>query len=286
MNILITGSNGQLGSEFKNINESSNSFNFFFTDVNECDITSKKSISEYITHKNIYCIINCAAFTNVDNAEKEIKKARKLNELAVQNLVEICQENNIKLIHISTDYVFDGETNKPYVESDPTNPLSTYGRTKLAGEKKIINSNIDGIIIRTSWLYSSYGKNFVKTMIKLAENNSIIKVVNDQFGCPTYAKDLAETCLKILLKNKKISSKNKLYHFSNIGMISWFMFAEKIFNFLNIDIKLISVSSSQFKTLAHRPKYSVLNKERIIKDFNLKIPSLEESLKICLKKIR
>ena len=259
---------------------------FFFTDVNECDITSKKSISEYITHKNIYCIINCAAFTNVDNAEKEIKKARKLNELAVQNLVEICQENNIKLIHISTDYVFDGETNKPYVESDPTNPLSIYGRTKLDGEKKIINSKIDGIIIRTSWLYSLYGKNFVKTMIKLAENNSIIKVVDDQFGCPTYAKDLAETCLKILLKNKKISSKNKLYHFSNIGMISWFMFAEKIFNFLNIDIKLISVSSSQFKTLAHRPKYSVLNKERIIKDFNLKIPGWEESLKICLKKIR
>lgn len=286
MNVLITGSNGQLGSEFKNIKENFNSFNFFFTDIKECDITNKKSISEYINYKNIYCIINCAAYTDVDNAEKEIKKARKLNELAVQNLVEICQENNIKLIHISTDYVFDGETNKPYVESDPTNPLSIYGRTKLDGEKKIINSNIDGIIIRTSWLYSLYGKNFVKTMIQLAENNSIIKVVDDQFGCPTYAKDLAETCLKILLKNKKISSKNKLYHFSNIGMISWFMFTQKIFHFLNIDIKLISVSSSQFKTLAHRPKYSVLNKERIIRDFNLKIPTWEESLKICLKKIR
>jgi len=286
MNILITGSKGQLGSEFKNIKESFNSFNFFFTDIKECDITNKKSISNYIHYKNIYCIINCAAYTDVDNAEKEIEKAKKLNDIAVQNLVEICQENNIKLIHISTDYVFDGNTNKPYVESDLTNPLGVYGITKLEGEKKLINSNVDGIVIRTSWLYSSYAKNFVKTMIRLAKNNSEIRVVNDQFGCPTYAKDLVETCLKILLKNKKISSKNRLYHFSNIGIISWFEFAQKIFNFLNIDIRLVSVSSREFKSLAHRPNYSVFNKQRIIKDFNLKIPNWEESLKECLKKIR
>lgn len=285
MNILITGSNGQLGSEFKNIKENFNSFNFFFTDINECDITNKKSVSEYINYKNIYCIINCAAYTDVDNAEKEIEKAKKLNDVGVQNLVEICQENNIKLIHISTDYVFDGKTNKPYAESDLTNPISVYGVTKLEGEKKLINSNVDGIVIRTSWLYSSYGKNFVKTMIGLAKNNSVLSVVNDQFGCPTYAKDLAETCIKILLKNKKISYKNRLYHFSNIGMISWFEFAQKIFNYLNIDIKLVSVSSREFKSLAHRPNYSVLNKQRIIKDFNLKIPNWEESLKDCLKKI-
>lgn len=284
MNILITGSKGQLGSEFKNIKKSYNSFNFFFTDIKECDITNKKSISEYINYKNIYCIINCAAYTNVDNAENEIEKAKKLNDVGVQNLVEICQDNNIKLIHISTDYVFDGKTNKPYTESDLTNPISVYGITKLEGEKKLINSNVDGIVIRTSWLYSTYGKNFVKTMIGLAKKNSVIRVVNDQFGCPTYAKDLAETCLKILLKNKKISFKNRLYHFSNIGMISWFEFAQKIFNILNIDIKLISVNSREFKSLAHRPNYSVLNKERIIKDFNLKISNWEKSLKECLKK--
>ncbi len=288
MNILITGSNGQLGSEFKNIKDSFNSFNFFFTDVNECDITSKKSISEYIIFKNIYCIINCAAFTNVDNAEIEIKKARKLNELAVQNLVEICQENNIKLIHISTDYVFDGSNSHPYRESDQVSPVGVYGKTKRGGELAVINSEIDGIVIRTSWLYSTFGNNFLKTMLRIGKEKESVNVISDQIGTPTYARNLANTCLDILLISglEKISKKAKIYHYSNEGVTSWYGFAVLIMELAELNCQVNPILTKDYSTLAKRPNYSVLDKENIKTDFNIDIQHWKESLKECIIKLK
>ncbi len=285
MNILVTGSNGQLGSEIRELSLKY-PYNFFFTDVKELDITNKEDIKKYVNEKDIDLIINCAAYTAVDKAEEEKEKADLINHKAVKFLADIAKEKNILLIHISTDYVFDGKNYRPFVEEDKVNPQNIYGLTKLKGEDAFKASGANGIIIRTSWVYSYYGHNFVKTMLRLKDRGEL-GVVFDQVGTPTYAKDLAFTILEIIDKNlEKVKNKNaEIYHYSNEGVISWYDFAKAIFDIENIDIKVNPIESKEYPTPAKRPYYSVLNKNKIKKEFNIDIPYWRESLKECLQRI-
>jgi len=288
MNVLITGSNGQLGSELKYlvmndelkiINE--NDSKFFFTDKNELDITDMKKVKEFCKNNDITHIINCAAYTAVDKAEEEQELADLINHKAVKNLAIISKELNISLIHISTDYVFDGKNFKPYTENDKVNPQSVYGQTKLDGEKAIIEINpLNSIIIRTSWVYSSFGNNFVKTMLRLGKEREELGVIFDQIGTPTYAKDLAIAILEIIPKIQ--NSKLSIYHYSNEGAISWYDFTKAIFEIKGIDIKINPIETKDYPTPAKRPHYSVLNKSKIKEEFNLIIPYWKDSLKKML----
>lgn len=281
MNVVVTGSNGQLGSEFKTLKL--NDIDWVFLNSNELDITNNDFVRKYFKSKKIDLIINCAAFTDVDGAEENIKQAILVNKMGVQNLVEICSLHGIKLIHFSTDYVFDGLSNTPYKESCQTNPSSIYGQSKLDGEKIILASNIYGLIIRTSWLYSSYGKNFVKTIIKMAESKSEIKVVSDQKGSPTFTNDLVKATLKIISSNKyKWGKRADVFHYSNQGDCSWYEFANEIFRIKKIQINTIPVLSKEFETKVNRPKYSLLDSSKIKKVFDLTIPHWKESLKTML----
>jgi len=276
-NILVTGGNGQLGSELKEITPNFPDYNFFFTDVSDLDITVHDEVRTFIEHNNINIIINCAAYTAVDKAESEPELSNAINHLAVANFAQIAKDKNIKLIHISTDYVFDGRNHKPYVETDTSNPQSVYGQTKLDGElamQKINPSN--SIIIRTSWVYSKFGNNFVKTMLRLSETNDEISVVSDQIGSPTNAADLAKAILIILpmVNNKTV----EVYHYSNEGVCSWFDFTKVIFEIKGISIKVNPIQSSQYPTPTERPFYSVLNKQRIKENYQLDIPYWKTSL--------
>lgn len=279
-NILVTGGNGQLGSELKEIALNYQDHNFLFTDVKDLDITNHGAVAALIKSNNINVIINCAAYTAVDKAESEPELADAINHLAVANFAQIAKDKNIKLIHISTDYVFDGTNNKPYVETDTPNPQSVYGKTKLDGElamRKINPSN--SIIIRTSWVYSKYGNNFVKTMLSLAETKDEVSVVSDQIGSPTNAADLAEAILTIL---PKISNETvELFHYSNEGVCSWYDFAKAIFEKKGLPIKVNPIETSQYPTPAKRPFYSVLNKTNIKENFQMEIPYWKTSLDKC-----
>lgn len=279
-NVLITGSNGQLGSELKKLSVIHENINFFFKDLPELNICEYDLLKEVVFFNNIDTIINCAAYTSVDKAENEIELAYSVNSNAIKNLVSIVEEVNGKLIHISTDYVFDGSSSVAYSENDLTNPLGVYGESKLEGENIILNSNIDSIIIRTSWLYSSFGNNFVKTMCDLMGNKSSINVINDQIGSPTYAKDLAETIISILNYKNWISG---LYHYSSHGEISWYEFANDIKELGGFNTEIKAVNTDQYPTLAVRPKYSLLNKSKIKETFNIEIPFYKDSLKKCIK---
>lgn len=280
-NILVTGCKGQLGSEIKELHEYYNKYNFFFTDFHDLDITCHESVISYINKNKINIIINCAAYTAVDKAESELDTANAINHLAVSNFAMISKKNNIKLIHISTDYVFDGQCFKPYTEDQKTNPNTVYGKSKLLGElaiKKINPKN--SIIIRTSWLYSKFGKNFVKTILNLAIKRKKIDVVNDQFGSPTNAADLAKVILNIisLIKNTNV----EVYHYSNSGACTWYDFAKKIISFSKIQTKIEKTSTK--KLIPSRPKYSVLYCGKIEKKFNIKILNWKRSLMFFLKK--
>ncbi|MGM0497137.1 MAG: dTDP-4-dehydrorhamnose reductase [Bacteroidota bacterium] len=282
MNILVTGFNGQLAIEIYNLSEHfSDETKFFFKTEKELDITEKEETERFLLNNNIDRIINCAAYTNVDNAEDEKEKAFLVNDKAVDNLATIAQSNNIYLMHISTDYVFDGTQYKPYKEDDPTNPVSVYGKSKRAGEVNIMEKQA-GMVIRTSWLYSQTGKNFVKSIARLAKERDQLKVVFDQVGNPTYARDLAEVLLKVAT-----TSKNNLpfgiYHFSNEGVCSWYDFAMEIRNILNINCDIQPIESKDFPTKAPRPHYSVLNKEKIKSELHIEIPYWKDSLKEMLK---
>lgn len=277
-NILITGSNGQLGSELREISPNYPNNNFFFTDVKQLDITNHKAVKEFVQINKINVIINCAAYTAVDKAESEFELANAINHLAVANFAQIAKDNNIKLIHISTDYVFNGYSYKPYVESDMPDPKSIYGQTKLYGEQVIQKINpANSVIIRTSWVYSVFGNNFVETMLRLAKDREEISVVVDQIGSPTHAADLAESILQILplIQNEII----EFYHFSNEGICSWYDFAKAVFEIKNIKINLLPLESVHYKTKAIRPYYSVLNKSKIKQKYNLTIPYWRSSLK-------
>ena len=284
-NILVTGSNGQLGSEIKALSGNYSDNQFFFTDVAELDITNKKQIRAFVAQNNINIIINCAAYTAVDKAESEAVLADKINHLAVKNLAAIAQEFNCKLVHISTDYVFDGANHLPYVETDATNPQSVYGSTKLAGELAMqsINPN-NSIIIRTSWVYSSFGTNFVKTMLKLSKDRTELNVIDDQIGTPTYARDLAQVILEILpkLKHEKVA----IYHYSNEGVCSWYDFARVIFELTNISCKVNPITTAQYPTVAKRPQYSILDKTKIKDAFKITIPYWRDSLSGCLESMK
>lgn len=283
MNILVTGSKGQLGSEIIDLSKEYN-YNFYFTDKEELDITKKEKIENFVNDKNINLIINCAAYTAVDKAESEKELADLVNHKAVEYLAEVCMKKDIALIHISTDYVFDGKNYRPYVESDKVNPQGIYGLTKLRGEEAFKDSKAKGIIIRTSWVYSSYGKNFVKTMLNLAKTRDSLDVIFDQIGTPTYAKDLAKAILEIIDNHlEKIKEKKaEIYHFSNEGVCSWYDFAKAIFEIKNINIEVNPIETKDYPTPAIRPHYSVLNKSKIKNEFNIKIPYWRESLKKML----
>jgi len=280
-NILVTGSSGQLGSEIKELSIEYQD-NFFFTDRSSLDISNKEEIKKFIETNNISVIINCAAYTAVDKAEKDEINADKINHLAVRYLAEIAKSNNIKLIHVSTDYVFDGTNFKPYIETDITNPNGVYGRTKLDGEKVMMEINpANSIILRTSWVYSSFGENFVKTMLRLGKERDSLGVIFDQVGTPTYAKDLAKAILEILakLKNKKV----EIYNYSNEGVTSWYDFAKEIMQLAKLACQVNPIESKEYPTPAKRPHYSLLNKSKIKEDFSMTIPYWKDSLESCLQ---
>jgi len=279
INILVTGGNGQLGSELREIAPNYQGYNFLFKDFKDLDITNHTAVAAFIKGTNINVIINCAAYTAVDKAESEPKLSNAINHLAVANFAQIAKEKNIKLIHISTDYVFGGTNHKPYVETDTPNPQSVYGQTKLDGELAMQQINpVNSIIIRTSLVYSKFGNNFVKTMLRLAETRDEISVVADQIGTPTNAADLAEAILNILpqIKNETV----ELVHYSNEGVCSWYDFAHAIFEIEGLHIKVNAIESSQYPTQALRPFYSVLNKTKIKEVFKFEIPYWKDSLKV------
>lgn len=282
-NVLVTGSNGQLGSEIKAIS-SDYSYNFFFTDRSNIDITSKESIKEFCKTNNINVIINCAAYTAVDKAESDEINADLINRKAVKKLALVSQELDIKLIHISTDYVFDGKNFKPYCEEFQTNPQSIYGKTKLDGENEMRDINPkNSIIIRTSWVYSYYGNNFVKTMLRLGKEKEELGVIFDQVGTPTYAKHLATTILDILPKIE--NSKVEIYNYSNEGVLSWYDFAKEIMKMAKLNCKVKAIETYQYPTPAKRPHFSLLNKSKIKSIFNIEIPYWKDGLDDCLKRL-
>ncbi len=280
-NILVTGSKGQLGNEIQKLASSYPSIKFYFTDVEELDITDVEQLDKFFIENKIDFIINCAAYTAVDKAETDRKLADLINVTAVKYLAEISKKFKTTLIHISTDYIFDGRNYKPYVETDRPNPFSYYGQTKLNGEIQIEKYAGNAIIIRTSWLYSGFGNNFVKTMIKYGNERDSLKVVADQVGTPTYAGDLAKAILKIIPKLKNINE-IEIYNFSNEGAISWYDFAEAIMKLKNINCKIIPIESKDYPTPAPRPFYSILNKAKIKNDFSIEIPYWLDSLEKCL----
>lgn len=286
-NILVTGCNGQLGNEIRRISANhENNFRFFFTDVAELDITDLKAVDSFIKENNIKYIINCAAYTAVDKAEDDVDLCYKINRDAVANLGLAATNNNAKVIHISTDYVYDGTANKPYVETDTVNPQSVYGKSKQEGEAELLKSCADSIIIRTAWLYSIFGNNFVKTMIKLGKERETLNVVVDQRGTPTNGTDLAKTIVKILDFSEANGFKPGIYHYSNEGATTWYDFTLAIHKEAGINTcKVNPITTEQYPVKATRPKYSVLDKTKIKSTFNLTIPKWEESLNNCIKEL-
>ena len=287
MRVLITGSNGQLGSEIKELASEYENLQCVFKDLPELDICDAEVLNTFIIDQHINAVINCAGYTAVDKAEEEALIAQKVNSEGVLSLANALKKVDGKLIHISTDYVFDGNHSQSYKESDPVSPVGVYGKTKRAGELAVLNSSIDAIVIRTSWLYSMYGNNFVKTMLRIGNNKKSIQVVSDQLGTPTYAKDLAKTCLDILSDagSTNISKKGSLYHYSNEGVTSWYDFASAIMEISNIDCQVIPIETKDYPTLTKRPLYSVLDKYKIKSDYKVTIPHWRDSLVNCLKKI-
>ena len=287
MNILVTGSNGQLGSEIKDLAAKYKDFSFFFRDLPALDICSSDQLDVFFTENKINTVINCAAYTAVDKAEQDAEIAEKVNSEGVLNLVNALAKVNGKLIHISTDYVFDGNSFLPYQESDEVNPIGVYGNTKRSGELAVLNSDIDGIVIRTSWLYSAYGNNFVKTMLRLGNERDELGVIFDQVGTPTNASDLAQACLDILSSKKqsKMNSKGNLYHFSNEGVASWYDFAITIMALGKVVCHIKPIETKDYPTAAKRPHFSVLNKSKIKKDFEIEIPYWRNSLAACITKL-
>ena len=275
---MLTGCDGQLGSEFKNIESNYPEFNFHFRD-RDLDISIKKNLEDYIFDENINIILNTAAYTDVNSAEIEREKADIVNTFAVKNLVELSEKYNCKLIHFSTDYVYNSFNKIPIKEKSIANPINYYGKSKRNGEIFIEQSTSESIIIRTSWLYSSHGKNFVNTIIQKAKNNENINVVSDQFGCPTYAKDLALDTMKILKSNMKLNFDGKIYNYSNLGYTNWSDFAKEIIKISNLNCNVKEVTSDFFKDTVIRPMYSITDKNKIISNFGLNIPYWKESLR-------
>jgi dTDP-4-dehydrorhamnose reductase len=287
MNVLVTGASGQLGSEIKDCQHNFKELNVVYADLLDLDICNEDAVNTFVTLNGIEAVINCAAYTAVDKAEEAAETARNVNATGVLNLVKAMQNVNGKIIHISTDYVFDGTKSLPYVEEDIVNPIGVYGNTKREGELAVINSTIEGIVIRTSWLYAAYGNNFVKTMMRLGKEKEKLTVIFDQIGTPTFAGDLANTCLAILsIEQNRIDKAGKVYHFSNEGVASWYDFATAVMKINKLDCKVFPIETKDYPTLAKRPHYSVLNKSKIKTDFNIQIPYWRDSLEKCIEKLK
>lgn len=279
-NILVTGANGQLGMELRKIGFTILD-EVFYTDVAELDITDKEAIRKFVLQHEIDTIVNCAAYTAVDRAEDEPEKAELINVEAVKNLAKVAQAENCLLIHISTDYVFDGTAIEPYSEKSKMNPLGVYGRTKQAGERVIADSHCLSIIIRTAWLYSEYGNNFVKTMLRLAKERGELNVVSDQIGSPTYAADLAKAIVTII-SDDNVIEKMGIYHYSNEGICSWYEFAKEIVRLGDITCHIEPLTTEQYPTRVKRPAYSVLDKTKIKREFGVEVPEWKEALARCM----
>lgn len=280
MNVLVTGGNGQLASCIKDVAVKYSGIKFIYTDYQDLDICDLNQVQLFFGDTKIDYCINCAAYTAVDKAETEVDKAFDINANGAKNLALACNESGVILIHISTDFVFDGTKTEPYVETDVANPISVYGASKLQGELEIQSVLEEYFILRTSWLYSEHGNNFMKTMLRLAETRYEIGVVSDQIGTPTYAGDLAEVIVKIINEGIK---KFGVYHYSNEGAISWYDFARAIFEESNIDIKVNAIKAEEYPTLAKRPVFSVLNTSKIEKKIITYCYSWKDSLVKAIK---
>ncbi|MDY2930692.1 MAG: dTDP-4-dehydrorhamnose reductase [Muribaculaceae bacterium] len=277
--ILITGAHGQLGSALSSLLQST-PYNVVCTDYDSLDITNSEAVESFIGEGKFDYIVNCAAYTQVDRAEEDADNADLLNHIAVANIANAALNCGGRVIHISTDYVFDGNHFVPYVESDEPAPRSVYGSTKLAGERDLFDIAPDSIVVRTAWLYSATGNNFVKTMLRLGKEKDSIRVVYDQIGSPTYAPDLASAILTIIESETWVPG---VYHFTNEGVISWYDFAKAIFRISGVHCEVSPILSSEYKTLAVRPHYSVLDKSKIKSVFGVNIPYWEDSLQLCIK---
>ncbi|MDR3236851.1 MAG: dTDP-4-dehydrorhamnose reductase [Prevotellaceae bacterium] len=284
--ILITGCNGQLGRDLQAAAARYSALQLLCTDVHNLNLTDNRAVMDYATAHHPDFIINCAAYTAVDKAEDEEEKAFAVNSLAVQNLACAAEKTNARLIHISTDYVFDGRHADPYAEDDCTNPQSAYGRSKLAGEKAAL-SHLQTMVVRTAWLYTAEGNNFVNTMLRLGAERTDVNVVNDQYGSPTYAADLAETLLCII---DKVTHREKLftpgiYHYTNEGVCSWYDFAQRIMQLGQRRCTVHPITTAEYPTKAVRPQYSVLSKEKIKTNYGIVVPTWDEALQRCMRLI-
>lgn len=314
--VLVTGKNGQLGQSLKQLSTNYPYLTFDFVARDELDLSNTESIEAYFANNEYDVIINCAAYTAVDKAESEPGLANQINHLAVKQLAEIAKQQDAMLVHISTDYVFNGQNYKPYIESDKTDPQSVYGETKLKGEQAIEAINPKGCIIRTSWVYSEFGNNFVKTMLRLGKEKDQLGIIFDQVGTPTYAGDLAEAILQIIdrtgiarsasdvaiyeassgfkmdrhatlaMTEGDVLTKNEVFHFSNEGVCSWYDFAKAIFELSRIECNVNPIETKDYPTPAKRPHYSLMNKAKIKQAYHLEIPYWKDSLKVCLQKLQ
>jgi len=281
-NILITGANGQLGNEMRVVSAEQEQLTYHFTDVAELDICDIEAIERYVVDHAIDCIVNCAAYTNVNKAEEDTELCDKLNHLAPANLARVAAKHQIGLIHVSTDYVFNGEHYVPYKEDEPTCPNSVYGATKLAGEQAILSIHPEAVVIRTAWLYSTFGNNFVKTMLRLGSEREELGVVFDQIGTPTYARDLARTIQHIMVKGIVPG----IYHYSNEGVCSWYDFTKMIFALGGITTcQLKPLHTDEYPTPAARPHYSVLDKTKIKQTYGIDVPYWVDSLRECISSV-
>lgn len=278
-NILVTGGKGQLASCIKNIAEGLEGYNFKYVDLDELDITEPAEVNKFFEAESISFCVNCAAYTVVDKAETEPELAANVNKVGAKNLAEACDMHGAGLIQISTDFVFDGGQATLYTEEVVPHPLGVYGITKLQGEKAVGNALNEHFIIRTSWLYSEHGHNFLKTMLRLGNEMEELNVVSDQIGTPTYAGDLAKIIIKIITEDFKAFG---TYHYSNEGVASWYDFAKAIFDESNIKVKVLPINSEAYPTPAKRPAFSVMDKSKIKKALNIEIPYWRDSLKNCL----
>ncbi|MGM9868356.1 MAG: dTDP-4-dehydrorhamnose reductase [Sodaliphilus sp.] len=281
--ILITGANGQLGNELRIALQAHPTLTPIFTDVKEMDITSQEEVDAFFNQHHPDFVVNCAAFTAVDAAEDQEDLCRRINADAVEILAKAAKRHQAKMIHVSTDYVFSGDACVPYSEDHPTSPRSVYGSTKLEGEQRLLASLPDAVIMRTAWLYSPFGKNFVKTMLTLGRTKDSLKVIFDQIGSPTYAKDLAEAILTVITAPQWHAG---IYHFSNEGVISWYDFTKAIHRLAGITTcEVMPCTTDEYPTKAARPHYSVLNKSKFKSTFHTSIPYWEDSLKECIERI-
>ena len=281
--IIVTGSNGQLGYELRQLADVYDQYHFIFLDRQQAAIEEENKIKEILLKENPKYFINCAAYTAVDKAEQEIELSNEINGYAVGQIALACKESNVRFIHISTDYVFDGSSNIPLKETDRVGPVNQYGRSKLLGEELAIKNNPESIIIRTSWVYSVSGKNFVHTMMRLMKEKKEINIVNDQVGSPTNAEDLANVLMKIIVNAKWMPG---IYHYSNEGKISWYQFAIAIKEQIHSNCMINPIPSEQFPTPATRPKFSLLDKQKIQQVYNIQLIDWKDSLKKCIRKIQ